>query len=83
MELKPYLLQMPMPERVAFARRCGTTYGHLRNVAYAEKTCAETLALNIERESGGAVPLSFLRPDLDATLAASGYVKAAAQEEAA
>jgi len=82
MELKPYLLQMPMLERVAFAKRCGTTYGHLRNIAYTEKTCAETLALNIERESGGAVPLSALRPDLDATLAASGYVKSAQQEAA-
>jgi hypothetical protein len=77
MDLKTYLLQMPVPQREVFAKRCGTTYGHMRNVAYGEKSCAEILALNIERESGGAVSLDSLRSDLKAKLDASGYTRSA------
>lgn len=55
MSLKPYLLSMSMPEREDFARRCGTSYGHLRNVAYGHKPCSAELAINIDRESGGRV----------------------------
>lgn len=76
MDLKTYLFKKSVPDRVAFAERCGTTYGHLRNVAYGDKSCAETLAINIERESGGDVPIDALRPDLKHALDASGYVKA-------
>lgn len=82
MDLKSFLLQLPRLERDAFARRCGTSYGHLRNVAYGAKTCAETLALSIERESAGQVPLAELRADLKRQLDASGYVKTSAPEAA-
>lgn len=64
MDLKTYLMAMAMPERERFAARCGTTYGHLRNVAYG-KSCAESLAINIDRESGGVVRCEALRPDVD------------------
>lgn len=47
-----------------FAQRCGCTLQHLRFVAYEAKTPSETLAINIERESGGAVTVEELRPDL-------------------
>ena len=56
---------MPTSAREAFAMRCGTTYGHLRNVAYGSKTCAESLAINVDRESHGAVRCEDLRPDVD------------------
>jgi DNA-binding transcriptional regulator YdaS (Cro superfamily) len=65
MKLKPFLFAMPMGLRVAFAERCGTTYGHIRNVSYGQKACAPELAINIERESGGAVRCEELRPDVD------------------
>lgn len=64
MELKAFLLSMPMSDRESFAVRCGTTYGHLRNVAYG-KPCAEKLAINIDRESGGVVTCESLCPDVD------------------
>lgn len=55
---------MPVPDRESFANRCGTSYGHLRNVAYG-KPCAEKLAINIDRESGGVVTCESLCPDVD------------------
>lgn len=54
-----------MPERVDFARRCNTTYGHLRNIAYDYKPASESLCINIERESKGSVKCETLRPDVD------------------
>ena len=65
MTLKTHLLSMPVSERIAFAKRCGTTYAHLRNVAYELKPCGESLAVNVERESGGVVRCESLRPDVD------------------
>lgn len=64
MDLKAYLLSMPVTDRESFAIRCGTTYGHLRNVAYG-KACAERLAINIDRESGGVVTCESLCPNVD------------------
>ena len=53
-------------EREAFARRCGTSLGHMRNVIYSkpptEKTFAPALAVSIERESGRVVRRWDLRP---------------------
>lgn len=51
--------------RENFAKRCGTTANHLRNVAYELKPCGEALCINIERESGGVVRCETLRPDVD------------------
>jgi DNA-binding transcriptional regulator YdaS (Cro superfamily) len=76
MDLKTFLFSMPVVDRHAFAERCGTSYGHLRNIAYGDKSCAETLALHVERESGGVVSIGILRPDLKRALDQSGYVKA-------
>ncbi len=65
MNLKTYLFSMPVADRVKWAARCGTTYPHLRNVAYGQKPCSPVLAINVERESGGAVRCEDLRPDVD------------------
>lgn len=64
MELKTFLQTIPLTERDTFARRCGTSFRHLQNVAYG-KTCGESLAINIERESGREVTCEELRPDVD------------------
>jgi DNA-binding transcriptional regulator YdaS (Cro superfamily) len=56
---------MSLRQRDRFAERCGTTGGHLRNVSYGYKQAAESLAINIERESNGAVTVEELRPDVD------------------
>ncbi len=65
MQLKQYLKSLSPKEREAFAKRCGTTIGHLRNIAYQCKSCAESLAIDIERESDGTVRCELLRPDVD------------------
>jgi DNA-binding transcriptional regulator YdaS (Cro superfamily) len=63
--LKTYLETLSVAEREEFAKRCGTTAGHLRNVSYGYRSCAESLAIAIERESGGSVRCENLRPDVD------------------
>ncbi len=62
MKLLPYLLSKTKPDRDAFAVLCGTTLGHITNIAYGMKSCGPELAVNIERESGGAVTRRELRP---------------------
>lgn len=65
MELKTYLETMTLEQREAFAARCSTSAGHLRNISYGYKPAGEKLAIDIERESEGAVPCESLRPDVD------------------
>lgn len=71
MQLKTYLLSMPVPDRELFAARCGTSYAHLRNIAYGLKSCSPPLAVAVARESGGQVPYETLNADVD-----WGYVRA-------
>lgn len=80
--LRTYLNSMSPPEQEAFAARCGTTIGYLRKAISVGQVLGETLALSIERESAGAVPLATLRPDFDAALAASGYIRTESHEAA-
>jgi DNA-binding transcriptional regulator YdaS (Cro superfamily) len=65
MDLRAYMASIPVKDRPAFAARCGTTAGHLQNVAYGYKPCGEGLAISIERESKGSVTVEELRPDVD------------------
>ena len=64
-ELKSYLTDLSGPERDAFATLVESSAGHLRNISYGYKRCAESLAISIERESRGAVRCEQLRPDVD------------------
>lgn len=48
-----------------FAKRCSTTVGQLSQVAGGYRRAGESLAINIERESEGAVRCESLRPDVD------------------
>lgn len=54
---------MPKPERKAFALRCGTSFGHLQNIAYGYRPCGTALAVAIERESARQVTRQELRDD--------------------
>lgn len=78
MDLKIYYLALNANARESLARRCNTSVGHLRNVAYG-KTCGETLAIDIERETLGAVTCEELRPDLAAQWA---YLRGTKKEAA-
>lgn len=54
-KLKSFLFGLTLPEREEFAVRCGTTWPHLRNVAYGYRAANEKLASLIEAHSAGAI----------------------------
>ena len=61
--LKEFLKTLPSEaERDAFAGRCETSLGHLRNVMYGYKPCGPELAVCIERESNRVVTRIELCP---------------------
>lgn len=65
MTLGDYIKTLPRGSLPAFAKRCATTPGQLKQVAFGSRRAGESLAINIERESGGAVRCEDLRPDVD------------------
>ena len=84
MDLKTYLRTIPDDQgRMAFAQRCGTSLKYLRMVAYKAKTVGESLAVNIERETGGAVTVETLRPDVDWGVIRGKPVRIASGQKAA
>ena len=48
--------------REAFAKACGTSVGHLRNVCYGLRTLSPEHCVCVERETDGAVTRRDLRP---------------------
>jgi DNA-binding transcriptional regulator YdaS (Cro superfamily) len=64
-KLKLYLDSLTRPERIAFAKRCGTTIGYFgKNISSKKKLLFGTgICLRIEEESGGAVTRKDLRSD--------------------
>lgn len=70
MELKDFLRGLGTDEkRDAFARSCGTTLNYLKLIAYNRngkgKRASASLAVLVDRESSGQVPVEILRPDID------------------
>lgn len=65
MQLKSYWDDLTPADREQLAAACDTTVGHLRNVSYGYRSCAEKLAIALERETSGAVRCEELRPDVD------------------
>ncbi len=65
MTLLEFLKQRSVDDRRDFAERCGTSLGHLMNVAYGVKPCGEGLAVEVDRESKGDVTCESLCPDVD------------------
>jgi DNA-binding transcriptional regulator YdaS (Cro superfamily) len=62
MDLRELLRPLTTDELEGFAVRVGTTVGHLRNVAYRQRTASAALAMQIEIESAGVVTRRDLRP---------------------
>lgn len=60
--LLDYLNSMPVPAQEDFAKRCDTTIGYLRQIAYGHRPCPAHLAINLERESLRALICEELRP---------------------
>lgn len=63
MRLKKYFFDMDSAGRDSLASSCGTTRGHLQNVAYGYRDASPNLAVCIERATNGAVSRRDLRPD--------------------
>ncbi|WP_176079346.1 transcriptional regulator [Paraburkholderia tropica] len=81
-KLLTYLNSLAPGAQRDFAQRCGTSIGYLRKAISVGQRLGESLCINIDRESGGAVRCEDLAPSVDwAYLRRSP--QAAAQPEAA
>jgi DNA-binding transcriptional regulator YdaS (Cro superfamily) len=63
--LRRYLKNLDPALRLAFATRCGTTLGYLRKVLSTRGRISESLAIRIDKHSGGTVRVEDIRPDVD------------------
>lgn len=64
-QLKQFLKPLTKEQRVAFAVKCGTTLGNLNQIVYSTTQCSASLAIEIDRESGGRVRCDDLCPSAD------------------
>jgi len=62
-QLVEYLKPLSTTLRHALAADCGTSYLHLRNIAFSGKSCGIQLAVDLERVTRKAVCRWDLRPD--------------------
>jgi DNA-binding transcriptional regulator YdaS (Cro superfamily) len=62
-KLLSYLKSLPKEAREPFAKRCGTSLGFLKLIAYGAKPCSPELAVAIDRESHGQVAYRELCPE--------------------
>lgn len=63
--LRTYLNSLRPVEQADFCARCNTSVGYLRKAISVGQKIGESIAIAIERESGGAVRCEDLRPDVD------------------
>lgn len=83
-ELLAYLNSLAPDGQRDFARRCGTTIGYLRKAISVGQRLGESLCINIDRESGGAVRCEDLAPAVDWAYLRRGLSHTSAgQQEAA
>lgn len=64
-ELITYLNAMDQDAQHDFASRCGTSVGYIRKAASIKQKFGESLCINFERESKGAIRCETIRPDVD------------------
>jgi len=65
MTLSEFLKTMDKEGLEAFAKRCGTSVGQLKQVAYGNRRASAGLAVCLDRETEGAIRCEALRPDID------------------
>ena len=63
--LLAYLNSLSAEDRKDFCNRCGTSEGYLRKAVSIGQSLGESICINIDRESSGAVTVEMLRPDVD------------------
>lgn len=64
-ELRDFVLSLSQDERRNFADKCGTTTGMLLQIYCGNRKCNPTLAIEIDKHSGGLVKCDVLCPDVD------------------
>lgn len=64
-------------QKTQLALSVNTSVPFLSQIAYRHRSCSETLALAIERETAGQVTVAELRPQFAADLERSGYLRKA------
>ncbi|WP_430445513.1 MAG: transcriptional regulator [Pseudomonas piscis] len=65
MSLHTYMKSLDKLQVEDLASRCKTTMGQLKQIAYGNRRASGGLAVNLERETKGAVTCEELRPDID------------------
>ncbi|POA50754.1 MULTISPECIES: transcriptional regulator [Pseudomonas] len=65
MSLHTYMKSLDKLQVEDLACRCKTTMGQLKQIAYGNRRASGGLAVNLERETKGAVTCEELRPDID------------------
>lgn len=65
MGLHEYIKTLDKTMLLELAKRCETTVGQLRQIAYGNRRASGGLAVCIERETRGVITCECLRPDID------------------
>lgn len=65
MSLRTYIKSLDKAELDGLAKRCQTTVGQIKQVAYGNRRAGAGLAVCLERETQGAVTCESLRDDID------------------
>ncbi|MEI7296634.1 YdaS family helix-turn-helix protein [Paraburkholderia tropica] len=60
-----FFKSLTKPEREQFASKVGTSVAYLWQIAYKQRRCNESLAIEIEKHSMQKVRVEQLRPDVD------------------
>jgi DNA-binding transcriptional regulator YdaS (Cro superfamily) len=62
---RTYFKALSKAERTAFAAQVGTSVAYLWQIAYKQRRCSESMAIEIEKATQRAVPVESLRSDVD------------------
>lgn len=62
---RAYFKGLTKDERDALAQQVGTSAAYLWQIAYKQRRCNESMAIEIEKASQRAVTVEDLRPDVD------------------
>lgn len=65
MPLKKYFRTLTKAQKEDFAARCDTTVDYMKLIIFGVRSCTAKLAIDIDRESNGAVKCEELCPDAD------------------
>ena len=65
MRLHTVWMGMTQTKREAFCEKIGTSMGHVPQIMYGHKPTRITLAINMDKETKGEIPMWESRPDVD------------------